>query len=77
MDRMGWVINWSAPLIPDPDCVPGDDVFLEGSGQYSLTASSRETPGLLLVSPNVLLKCAHQTVRKKKKKRRRKTLRNA
>jgi hypothetical protein len=59
---MDWVIRWVAPLMPDPESVPGSEVFQDSTQQYSLTANAAGVPGLLFPAPDLLLQGVHQAI---------------
>ncbi len=58
---MDWVIRWTAPLMPDLECIPGSEVFSDSTQHYSLTANATGTPGLLFLSPDLLLQAINQS----------------
>jgi Cadherin C-terminal cytoplasmic tail, catenin-binding region len=59
---MDWVIRWAAPLTPDLECVPGEDVFVECTQRYSLTANVAGVPDLQFASSDFLLQGRNKAI---------------
>jgi len=75
VDRTGWVIQWSAPLLPDLGWIPGDEIFLECTEECSLATDFGVASRSLFVPPDTLPGSVKKTRKKGKQKdaRRRKT----
>ena len=75
VDRTGWIIQWSAPLLPDLEWIPGDEIFLQRMEEYSLATDFGVVAGSLFVSTDILPESVKKTRKRGKQKdaRRRKT----
>lgn len=53
-------LNWLAAIAPEASLVPGANVFEGISQEMSLTAIGSEQPGLLFISPDMLIECVQR-----------------
>ncbi|MFL5627264.1 MAG: hypothetical protein ACJ788_16925 [Ktedonobacteraceae bacterium] len=64
MDEILWSLSWSAALTPELPMIPSRSVFLSAPTGFSLTATVKDAPGLLLTLSDAffahLLACPDQ-----------------
>lgn len=75
VDKTDWFIQWSSPLLPDLEWIPGDEIFLQRIEECSLSTDFDVAAGSLFVSPDTLPRSVKKTRKRGKQKdaRRRKT----